>query len=148
MTVPPRAGDGARDGREAAIGRVVPVEALFEDRDLVGTTLPLTNEPHPRLKSGLRPNAGDTTGVLQFCRKTLQALTHSRTQATERLFLYCVRQSPEEELSTKALGWIAALKVAPAFLQGGMVKIGKRRNGLLDARLVRVNRSRRSASVT
>jgi len=143
MAVPPRASNGPRDGREAAIAFAIPLEAIFEDCDLVGAALPLPNKPHPRLKSGRRSNAGNTTGGLQFCREALQALTHSGTRATERSFLYCVRQRPEEQLSTKALGWMVALKIAPVFLQGGMVKIGKRRNGLLDARLVRAKRSSR-----
>ena len=98
MAVPPRASNGPRDGREAAIAFAIPLEALFEDCDLVGATLPLTDESHPRLKSGRRSNAGNMTGGLQFCREALQAMTHTGTQATECPFLHCVRQRPEKQL--------------------------------------------------
>ena len=60
-----------RDGREAAVGLGTPLKAIVDDSDLVAAALPLTNEPHPALESGLGSNAGDLTGVLELCRKTL-----------------------------------------------------------------------------
>ena len=57
-----------------------------------------------------------------------------------RCATYCVRQRAKEQLATETLGWVAALKVAPALLQGGMIKVVKSRNGLLDARVTHLER--------
>jgi hypothetical protein len=68
MTVPSRAGNGSCDGREATKGLAIPLEALFNDHDLVSAALPFTNESRAGLEHGLRPDAADTASGLQFLR--------------------------------------------------------------------------------
>ena len=111
------------------MGLAVPLEAVFNDDDLMDAAFILTNKSCARFQTPLRSSANDAARASQFCRQTLQALPSGRTQAAKSLFLNCVCQCPEEQLLTKALGWIAAQKGAPALLEGDMIEMLKRPEG-------------------
>src|SRR5262249_51223289 len=78
-TTPGRAGDGAGDGREARIGRALPVEPIGHDRDGVALTLIVANEHRAGVE--LAP------GRAALARQTLQDSQAGPVKAAEALSL-------------------------------------------------------------
>jgi hypothetical protein len=112
------------------IDLAIPVEAMFEGRDLVGAALPFADESCvPGLNVGCVPMLAMRPLVCSSAPR-LQALADAGTQAAKCLFLDCVRQRPHEQRPAETLGWVAAPKGAPARLQACMVEIAESREGL------------------
>src|SRR5882672_2614060 len=79
---PRRAGDLSRDRGQREVLRALPGEAVIEDHDLVGSTLPLTHQPGSRLQLRAKAYRGHS-GMLQLHCDLAQLALWARAEAAQ-----------------------------------------------------------------
>src|SRR5215510_12949761 len=124
-TTPGRAGDGAGDGREARIGRALPVEPIGCDGDRVALTLIVANEHRTGLE--LAP------GRAAMARQTLQEGQAFPIEAAKGVLLHAPGDHSPQQVLAQSRGWRSSEHRPPAPPKG----IKRKRAQVSDLRLDR-----------
>src|SRR6266850_4383390 len=100
---PPRARDLSRDRRQRAEVRALPGEAVIEDHDFVGSSLPLAYQPC----SGLQLRAEtfcSLSSLLQLHCDLAQLALRLRAETAQSNFLHSVCDRSDQQLAAEMRG--------------------------------------------
>src|SRR5467141_315531 len=126
---PRRAGDLSRDRGQRAVLRALPGEAVIEDHDFVGSTLPLAQQP----SSGLDLRAEtfrSPFGLLQLLCDLAQLALRLRAETAQSNLLDSVCDRSDQQLAAEMWGSIGFVETAPLLAKLVDVELGEAREHL------------------
>src|SRR5262249_11822815 len=94
------AGDRSGDGGERAVARALPREAVVEHQNLVGSALPLADQPGSGLQLGSSAHSR-RTGFPELLCDLPQPALRLRAEAAQGESLQAVRDSSHQKLTAK-----------------------------------------------
>src|SRR6267143_1023822 len=127
---PGRAGDLSRDRGQRAVLRALPGEAVIEDHDFVGSTLPFAYQPG----SGLQLRAETfrrRSGLLQLQCDLAQLALRLRAETAQSNLLDSVCDRSDQQLAAEMWGSIGFVETAPLLAKLVDVERGEARQRLL-----------------
>jgi len=109
--------------------RALPGEAVIEDHDLVGPTLPLAHQPGTGLQLRAETYRG-LSAFLQLLCDLAQLALRLRAETTQSNFLYAVRDRSDQQLAADMCGSIHLVKTAPLLAKLADVELKEARERL------------------
>src|SRR6266446_3155091 len=102
-TRPRRAGDLSSDRGQRVAPGALPREAVIEDYDLVGSTLPLAHQPGAGLQLRAEADRG-RSGLLHLLCDLAQLALRLRAETTQRNLLYAIGDRSDQQLAAEMWG--------------------------------------------
>src|SRR5258706_14182838 len=129
------AGDLSREGGKRAVTRALPREAVIEHHYIIGSALPLSNQPRSGLQLGTRTYP-HLLAPVELLSKLPELTLPLRAEAAESDLLHPVCDSSHQQLAAEVRRCLGFVESAPVLTKLAEVELGEARERLPASRRI------------
>src|SRR6202048_3958033 len=129
------AGDLSREGGKRAVTRALPREAVIEHQDIIGSTLPFSNQPSSRLQLGTRTYP-HLLAPVELLSKLTELTLPLRAEAAESDLLHPVCDSSQQQFAAEVRRRLRFVENAPLLPKLAEAELGEAQQRLPASRCI------------
>src|SRR5205814_2162169 len=124
--------DFSRDSRKRTVMCALPRETVIEHEHLIGSALPLPNQPGSRFQFDTSTSL-DLSGLVELLRNVTELALALRAEPAERDFLQAVCDGAQQQVAAEMQGCLEFVESAPLLPQLAELELGEARERLRQA---------------